>query len=368
MLKLTKTGIGLLTRQYRSVLKKCWAINVGLFALSTVMLPNDANAWGLFNVEGAGQPNWGALNSGYTRYYGFYAPGGGSIALAERPGGGDYQVSMQIDGYFYQNEGRYRVLDTSDITAYYNALSSYATTASLASASVNYANSAGSVAWSSITGKPSTFTPSAHTHAISDITNLETTLNGKQATLVSGTNIKTINGESILGSGDLTISGGANYTAGTGISIENDTISLNTTYLNNNYYRKDEKSEILNGFEKGKIGNENDDNFSKFRADNDNFVTKNGGFVLNNGDFPLKNPSRFGAFAKCEKACPRPSERFPASLEKNSAFEQYSRSARGTFLFVSQTHKNVLDNFYKNSQCLKASNDNFAATTFLRAI
>lgn len=35
-------------------------------------------------------------------------------------------------------------------------------------------------------------------------------LNGKQPTLVSGTNIKTINGNSILGSGDITIqSGGA---------------------------------------------------------------------------------------------------------------------------------------------------------------
>jgi hypothetical protein len=34
------------------------------------------------------------------------------------------------------------------------------------------------------------------------------TFNGKQPTLVSGTNIKTINGSSVLGSGDLTISGG----------------------------------------------------------------------------------------------------------------------------------------------------------------
>jgi hypothetical protein len=34
------------------------------------------------------------------------------------------------------------------------------------------------------------------------------TFNGKQAALVSGTNIKTINGNSVLGSGDLTISGG----------------------------------------------------------------------------------------------------------------------------------------------------------------
>lgn len=44
-----------------------------------------------------------------------------------------------------------------------------------------------------------------HTHAISDITNLQSTLNGKQATLVSGTNIKTINGNSILGGGDIPV-------------------------------------------------------------------------------------------------------------------------------------------------------------------
>ena len=37
---------------------------------------------------------------------------------------------------------------------------------------------------------------------------LETSLSGKQDTLVSGTNIKTINGQSILGSGDIQIQGG----------------------------------------------------------------------------------------------------------------------------------------------------------------
>lgn len=44
-----------------------------------------------------------------------------------------------------------------------------------------------------------------HTHAISEITNLQSTLNGKQETLVSGTNIKTINGNSILGNGNLSL-------------------------------------------------------------------------------------------------------------------------------------------------------------------
>ena len=47
----------------------------------------------------------------------------------------------------------------------------------------------------------------SHTHSQADISGLSTDLANKQATLVSGTNIKTINGSSILGSGDLVISG-----------------------------------------------------------------------------------------------------------------------------------------------------------------
>lgn len=51
----------------------------------------------------------------------------------------------------------------------------------------------------------------------------------KQDTLVSGTNIKTINNESLLGSGNITIQGGgsgSSYTAGDGIDITNDVISV----------------------------------------------------------------------------------------------------------------------------------------------
>lgn len=65
------------------------------------------------------------------------------------------------------------------------------------------ADSADAVTWSNVSGKPSVFTPDTHAHAQSDVTNLVTDLSGKQATLVSATNIKTINGSSILGSGDL---------------------------------------------------------------------------------------------------------------------------------------------------------------------
>jgi hypothetical protein len=46
--------------------------------------------------------------------------------------------------------------------------------------SVSYASSAGSanaVAWAKISGKPSTYAPSSHTHAVSEITNLQNTIN-----------------------------------------------------------------------------------------------------------------------------------------------------------------------------------------------
>lgn len=60
------------------------------------------------------------------------------------------------------------------------------------------------------------YAASVHTHAISDVTGLQTALDGKQATLVSGTNIKTVNGNTLLGSGDVTISGSAAWGSITG--------------------------------------------------------------------------------------------------------------------------------------------------------
>ena len=44
-------------------------------------------------------------------------------------------------------------------------------------------------------------------------TNMETALNAKQDTLVSGTNIKTVNGQSLLGSGNINIAGGGGVAA-----------------------------------------------------------------------------------------------------------------------------------------------------------
>ena len=50
------------------------------------------------------------------------------------------------------------------------ALTSDGGVASIANMSVNYANSAGSVAWDNITGKPDTFEPSSHSHAYLPLT------------------------------------------------------------------------------------------------------------------------------------------------------------------------------------------------------
>jgi len=82
-------------------------------------------------------------------------------------------------------------------------------------------NSGATPSWDAVTGKPSTFPPSAHAHP------------EKQDTLVSGTNIQTVNGESILGSGNLVVAGGG----GGGVTDHGLLTGLgdddHTQYLNN---------------------------------------------------------------------------------------------------------------------------------------
>jgi hypothetical protein len=55
-------------------------------------------------------------------------------------------------------------------------------------------------------------------------------INNKQDKLVSSTNIKTINGESILGSGNITISGGGSSTGGSGAYSEVNHGTNDTTF------------------------------------------------------------------------------------------------------------------------------------------
>lgn len=74
--------------------------------------------------------------------------------------------------------------------------------------------SGGGAVWGGITG------------VLATQTDLQSALNAKQDTLVSGTNIKTINSTSLLGSGDITIAGASPYTTvgnSAGILVNNST-------------------------------------------------------------------------------------------------------------------------------------------------
>lgn len=90
----------------------------------------------------------------------------------------------------------------------------------------------------------------------------DTLLNGKQPTLVSGTNIKTINNESILGEGNLNIQGGGGKAieAGTNISITTgetaDTINCTLDLENGGgtYSIKMKSTASSNGYNSFSIG------------------------------------------------------------------------------------------------------------------
>lgn len=94
-----------------------------------------------------------------------------------------------------------------------------------------------------------------HTHAISEITNLQSTLNGKQATLVSGTNIKTINGNSILGSGNLSIS--ATLPSNSDVTIRTLSFKRGSSYSISGIYTKRITVSVA-----GSVGSEGKTNFT----------------------------------------------------------------------------------------------------------
>lgn len=74
-------------------------------------------------------------------------------------------------------------------------------------------NDSGYTTTTALTTGLATKANTTHTHAEADITGLPADLAGKQNTLVSGTTIKTINSTSLLGSGDIVISGGTSSDA-----------------------------------------------------------------------------------------------------------------------------------------------------------
>ena len=90
--------------------------------------------------------------------------------------------------------------EISELTDLSSATVNHAATADSADEATHAttADTANAVAWANVTGKPSTYTPATHSHAISDVTNLQTTLNAKVPTS------RTINGKAL--SANITLS------------------------------------------------------------------------------------------------------------------------------------------------------------------
>ena len=322
MLKLTKTGIGLLTRQYRSVLKKCWAINVGIFALgavaatvmATTILPSDAYAdetGGTGNIaSGATSSAFGYYNRVQTIYasaFGIWNIASGSTSSAfgyQNTASGYYSSAFGVNSQSYgQGSSAFgynaQAGDSSDDT-----VTNYVTTNSkerYATAVGAYVQATGLYALALGNQKSGmTKTMASGESAIAIGTGAQATHDNSVAI---GTNSVSA-GENTISVGSSSIQRQIKYVAaGTddtdavnlkqlndaiaGVSGGGSSVTLDTTfdaestngatsqaianYLDNNYYRKNKKSEILNGFEEGKIGNEIGD-FSKLTA-NDNFAT-----------------------------------------------------------------------------------------------
>ena len=86
-------------------------IDKGTFALA-----NHGVHWDGFSKRATSDAIWGTLTSsnGYSPLLWLDSTNGGGVAFSDKSG----QTSMQIDGYFYQNEGRYLVLDTNNYSSY----------------------------------------------------------------------------------------------------------------------------------------------------------------------------------------------------------------------------------------------------------
>ena len=113
---------------------------------------------------------------------------------------GDYVTGAQMSAYTYDKQtidDKIAQGGTFDPTQYYNKTQTNELLADKANTATTYTKS-----------------------------EVDSAVSGKQDTLVSGTNIKTINNTSILGSGNIDIQGGPSYSAGSGIDITNDVISV----------------------------------------------------------------------------------------------------------------------------------------------
>lgn len=131
----------------------------GIGAFRGITTPNRGNSEGLYsnsaleireyNYSGSGTDSWGQAPRLSFHW-------SGRIAA---------QIGLASNGYLYTAP--------STGTTFYKLVYESGTWG------INITGSAGSVAWANVTGKPSTFTPSSHTHTIANVSGLQTALDNK---------------------------------------------------------------------------------------------------------------------------------------------------------------------------------------------
>ena len=140
MLKLTKTGIGLLTRQYRSVLHKCWLINVGLFGLiatATITSPTSADEIDKIYIDSGTIDTVEGSFSNRTTVTGNYGQGiemwGGQINYINVDAkNNNFTASFTLEGgYLLQERGEIGTITGNYINNTVRSTESFASSAAL---------------------------------------------------------------------------------------------------------------------------------------------------------------------------------------------------------------------------------------------
>ena len=177
--------------------------------------------------------------------------GSGNITISGGSGGSNIvevtqaQYEELVSGGTVDPDALYIITDASEINISDYAQSS-AVTAEIAAAVSGKADTS---AVTTVNNALTAHTANTNVHVTSSE---KTTWSGKQDALVSGTNIKTINNESILGSGNITIQGGGGVSSGEVQTMINAAVSgkADTSAVTENEYVV---SQAINALNTGKV-------------------------------------------------------------------------------------------------------------------
>ena len=357
MLKLTKTGIGLLTRQYRSVLKKCWLINLGVFAATaflTTITPKIVYA----ERDGNNTERWS-----YNNYYVEIRPSSAKIDLFAN----NYLTSVDENNIvFFYNSVTLANYSWNGLWLY-DSSSALKSTLQNAQLTINAAakgslddpdgvrvmNADGSQGRvylynnSSGNGHVLTFDSNGRyggelysTASEGGIVNLY--LSGVEKTRLSATGFK-LNGSDTMTGITHNTAVAANASSTVAKLVSESTLARS---LNNYYRKKDFGSrqviDFARYFKSGRLALKSEN----LGVANEDFNQKTGGIVNN-----IAN-----AFAV--KAANATATMLPFGAP----------TVAGTTLNGRRRFNVMIADFLQNAQFMAVANDNFAITTFLRAI